>query len=115
MKKREARINETLRSEVGRLISEEISFSRNVLITATRAQVTKDLSEAKIYISVLPEKFSKEVMSVLTKKTFRIQQMLNKIINIKRTPKIIFREEKKLKEASRVDELLESLKKDGGN
>lgn len=115
MKKREARINETLRSEVGRLISEEISFSRNVLITVTRAQVTQDLSEAKIYISVLPEKFSKEVISVLTRKAFRLQRTLNKIINIKRTPKIIFREERNIKEASRIDELLESLKKNGNN
>lgn len=115
MKKREARINETLRSEVGRLIFEEISFSRNVLITVTRAQVTQDLLEAKIYISVLPEKFSKEVINILTRKTFRLQQMLNKIVNIKRTPKIIFREEKRIKEASRIDELLELIRKNGNN
>jgi ribosome-binding factor A len=105
------RLNEVLKREVGQILLEELGFGRDVLITVSRVEVSSDLSIAKIYVSVLPDEFSGKVFSVLKKRVGHIQRIINKIVNIKKTPKLVFVEERGLKEAAKIEQALDQIKK----
>ncbi len=109
MSKREERLNEILRDEIGKLFLRELDFPKNILITVAKVRISADFSSAKAYISVMPEKFSEIVLGVIKKKTSYLQGMINKIVNIKKTPKIVFTEEKTLEKAARIDELINQI------
>ena len=108
--KRVFRINNLIKRELGEIIIRELGL-KGILTTITRVESSNNLSQAKIYISVIPEEKEEEVLELLNKDIYRIQQKLNKRIKIKFVPKIIFLREKKTKEADRVERILEKIKK----
>jgi ribosome-binding factor A len=103
-------LNELFKREVSKILLKENVFGRDILVTVTRAEITPDLGEAKIFISVLPEDRQGEVLTVLKKGIYPTQQQINKSLHLKKVPKIIFCTEKKVKEAGRVEELLEEIR-----
>ncbi|MEG2253228.1 MAG: ribosome-binding factor A [Clostridia bacterium] len=63
------RISEQVRREVDRIIREELSDPRiQGTYSITRAEVTRDLSYAKIYVSILEEASREPMMEAGTKK-----------------------------------------------
>jgi ribosome-binding factor A len=104
------RLNELLKREVSCLLLREGDFKKEALVTVTRVKVTSDLSEARVYISIIPEEKTAPIIDRLKKRIYFLQQKINKRIRIKKGPKIVFLADKKLKEASRVEELLEEIK-----
>jgi len=111
MSRRIEKINEVLRREIGQIILENADFGKNMLVTVSRVDTAPDLSEARIYVSVLPENFSKQVLSVLETKSLAFHRLLNNIVKTRKVPKLHFCEEVILKEAARIDELLKKIHK----
>jgi ribosome-binding factor A len=109
MSRRIEKINEVLKRELGQIILENVDFGRNVLITISRVDTAPDLSGAKIYVSVLPESFSKGIMEILQKKNHIIQKEINRIMEIRKIPKLIFYEDISFKKAAHIDELLKEI------
>jgi ribosome-binding factor A len=105
------RVNELLKEEIGSLFLKEINLP-DCLTTITRVEASPNLQQARIYISVMPEEKKEEVFKVLNNSIYNIQQELNKRLNMRPVPKIMFRKEEKTKQAARVEELLEKIKKD---
>ena len=96
--------------EISKIIQREIGFPDNVLVTLTHVKATANLIEAKVYISVYPEEKSGEVLKILEKEVWNIQQKINKKLNMRPVPKIIFILDKAESKAGRVEELLNQLK-----
>ncbi|MBU0546731.1 MAG: 30S ribosome-binding factor RbfA [Patescibacteria group bacterium] len=111
MSRRILRLNELIQKELGQIILHEIEFPVNILVTLTRVDVSSDLGEAKIYISCLPDSWINKAIKILKTNIYDIQQQLNHNLNIRKVPRIIFIEEKQTKEAGRVEELLEKIKR----
>jgi ribosome-binding factor A len=107
-----SQVNHLLKDEVSKIILKEVEFPKDVLVTITRAEVSPNLGQAKIYVSVLPENFAQKVLKILERKIFPIQKKLNQRLNMKIVPQIIFVEEKETVKAGRVEELLEQIKKE---
>lgn len=105
------KINNLIREELGKIISKEIDFPNDIIVTLTRVETTKDLAESKIFISCYPSQKLKEILKILKKEIYFIQKMLNKKLVMRKIPKIQFLEEKKTIEAGRIEEILERLKK----
>lgn len=105
------RVNELIKREVGKIIFEEIEFPEETLVTVTRVETSPDLRGAKIYISVLPETKIKRILEILNKCTYIIQKKINNLLRMKSVPKIEFRTEEKIREAAKIEELLEEIKK----
>jgi len=105
------RVNELLKEEIGSLFLKEINLP-DCLTTITRVEVSPNLQQARVYISVMPEEKKEEVFKVLNKSIYNIQQELNKRLNMRPVPKIMFKKEEKTKQAARIEELLEKIKKD---
>lgn len=104
------KVNSLLEHEISKIIQREIGFPDGVLATLTHVDATANLIEAKVYISAFPEEKADEVLEILNKEVFGIQQEINKKLNMRPIPKIIFIIDKKEAEAGRVEELLAQLK-----
>lgn len=115
MTKRIERVNQLIKKELAQIILREIDFPPNVLVTLTRVDTSPNLIEAKIFLSTLPEGRAQETMDILNRNIYMIQQDLNKRLIMRPMPKIMFREEKIVREAGRVEEILEKAKRDCKN
>ena len=113
MSKRILRVNQLIQKELSKILLREVEFPSGVLVTITRVEASSNLNEAKIYISCLPEDKTPEVFQLLKRQVYHIQQILNKRLEMKVVPKIRFVGELKTKEAGRIEELLERIKKKG--
>ena len=102
-------INELVKRELGKIILEEIDLVRNIIATITRVDTSKDLKQAKVYISAFPEKETQAVLNKLNSNIRDIQQILNKCLIIRYVPKIIFLKDKELSKAQKINELLENI------
>jgi len=107
------RLNQLIKKQLGQILLKEGNFPKGCLVTITRVETSIDLREAKIWVSVLPEKKEKIVFYLLNKNIYHFQQKINKILKLKRVPKIKFLPEKKIQKAARIEELLEKIKKSG--
>lgn len=106
MSKRILRVNMVLKEELGKIIAKEFEFPEGILVTITRVETSPNLQQAKVYVSVVPDKEGREVMEMLRRQIFQIQQLLNKKFVMRPVPKIIFMPEKKTGEAARIEKLL---------
>lgn len=112
MSKRIERVNSLIQKELGQIILREIELPQDVLATLTRVESSIDLISARVYIAVLPQDKSERVLEILNKMVYILQKMLNKRLRMRPIPRIRFVKEKQNAEAAKVEEILESLKKE---
>ncbi|MBR4082548.1 MAG: 30S ribosome-binding factor RbfA [Clostridia bacterium] len=85
------RISEEVRREVDRIIREELNDPRiSGTFSVTRADVTRDLRYAKIYVSVLEEDKREGLMAALKSASGYIRRALGKGILIRYSPELSF-------------------------
>lgn len=103
------KINVVLQKQLGLMIEQEIDLKTKALITITNVETLRDLSSAKVFISVVPDSFTPQVVSSLNAKSYIFHQMLNRKMRIRKVPRLLFLEDKELKEAERIDNLLKQV------
>ena len=106
------KINSLIQKELGALILKEIDIYPGNLLTITRVECSNNLFEGKVYISVIPEENFEDILALLNRHVYFLQQRLNKILRMRPVPRIQFLKEKKTIEAGRIEELLTKIKKD---
>jgi len=111
MSKRIQRVNQLIKKEISQIILREIEFPPGILVTITRVETFSNLIKTKVFISVMPEEKSLDVLKILNRRIYDLQQKINRRFRIRPVPQIIFVEEKKTKEAARIEEILEKLKR----
>ena len=111
MTNRIEKVNSLLEHEIGSIILESFDFT-GLLVTLTHVETTGNLIEAKAYISVMPEEKLEHVMSVLNKAIYSVQKEINRKLNMRPIPKIIFAKDEQIVEAAKVENLLYKLKKE---
>jgi len=111
MSKRIQRVNQLIKKEISQLLLREVEFPADTLVTVTRVETSADLKESNIWVSVIPEERQKRIPEILNKNIYILQQKLNKRLKMRPIPRIKFLEEKKTREAGRIEEILEELKK----
>ncbi|MEK7503480.1 MAG: 30S ribosome-binding factor RbfA [Patescibacteria group bacterium] len=103
-------VNQLIKKELGQILLREGDFSKNVLVTITRVETSRNLIDASVYVSVLPENQSQGILETLNRRIFHFQQLLNKRLRMRPIPKIQFLEEKETAQAGRIEQLLEEIK-----
>ncbi len=111
MNPRVERVNNLIKKELGNILLKEIDIYPGTLMTLTRVECSGNLFEAKVFISVIPENSADDVMKMLNRKIYNIQQILNKKLKMRPVPKILFYQERKTIEAQKVEKLLSSIEK----
>ncbi|MDO5144567.1 MAG: 30S ribosome-binding factor RbfA [bacterium] len=85
------RISEEVRREVDRIIREELNDPRVAgTFSVTRAEVTRDLRYAKIYVSVLEDERRDALMAALKSASGYIRRALGKGMLIRYSPELTF-------------------------
>ncbi|MFH1401430.1 MAG: 30S ribosome-binding factor RbfA [Parcubacteria group bacterium] len=112
MSKRLQRINQLIKKEISQLILKEIDFEPEILVTITRVETAEDLLDANIFVSVFPENNFLKTIDFLKRKTGFLQGKINKFLRMRPLPRLHFLPEKATAKASRIEEILEQLKKD---
>ena len=110
MSRRLQKVNELLKQEVGNLISKELEFSRDIMITVTRVDVFPDLRGARVGVSIMPFLKAEKILKILNSQVFNIQKSLNQKLNMKLVPKIRFELDKSEEQTSRIEQLLKKTK-----
>ena len=114
MSNRLDKVNSLLEHEISKIIARDFSF-HGALVTLTRVDASANLIEAKAYISVLPEEKTDQVIKVLNKGVYDIQQKINKMLNMRPIPKIKFVKDEVIAKAAKIEAILETLKHEMDN
>ena len=112
MKNRVAQVNKLIKHELDQIILREVDMSEGVVVTLTRVVASGNLQQAKVYISVVPDKNTPEVLKSLQQDIYSIQQMLNSRLKMRPVPRIQWVSETATAEAQKIEELLDQIKKE---
>ncbi|MFC4103522.1 MULTISPECIES: 30S ribosome-binding factor RbfA [Paenibacillus] len=112
---RVGRVGEQIKKEISTIIQTELKDPRIGFITVTGVEVTGDLSQARVFLSVLGNDEQKEeTLKALSRSTGFIRSELGKRIRFRHTPELIFKFDSSIEYGSRITSILGQLN-DGGN
>jgi ribosome-binding factor A len=127
MKKRNPRLDGTVREALADLIETELQDPRLTLVTLTEVQVSQDAKEAVVFYTTLdPDLVAEspartggdriaephEVAAALEAARPRLQALLAKRVRMRNTPVLRFEADPVAEHASRVEELLRQVRRE---
>ncbi|MED4202577.1 30S ribosome-binding factor RbfA [Neobacillus mesonae] len=113
MSHRPNRVGEQMKKELTDIIGRKIKDPRIGFVTVTDVQVTGDLQQAKVFISVLGDDEQKEnTLKGLAKAKGFIRSEIGHRIRLRKTPEIIFEFDESIDYGNRIETLLHQLHTD---
>ncbi|WP_251549155.1 30S ribosome-binding factor RbfA [Neobacillus muris] len=110
MSLRANRVGEQMKKELSDIIGRKIKDPRIGFVTVTDVQVTGDLQQAKVYISVLGDDEQKEnTLKGLAKAKGFIRTEIGHRIRLRKTPEIIFEFDESIDYGNRIETLLHQI------
>jgi len=115
-KNRTGRVGEEIKKELSVMIQRELKDPRIGFVTVTGVEVTSDLSQAKVYLSVFgDEEQKKDTLKALDKPTGFLRTEIGKRIRLRHTPELIFKIDESIAYGSRIEKLLDEISEEGEN
>ncbi len=108
MKHRMLRVNELLKRELSGIIAREISFE-GALVSINHVDVTSDLKNAHVFVSVLGSETGESVMSKFASHRATLQAELARHVTMKYTPHLTFHLDDSIERGARVIEILQEI------
>jgi ribosome-binding factor A len=109
MKHRLERVREVIRRELGDIIPREVTF-RSALVTVQDVDITPDLKQCHVYISVIGgESEKRAAVTALEEHRQILQHALSKRVILKYTPQLHFKLDTSIERGSRVIEILNQI------
>ncbi|HHU61869.1 MAG: 30S ribosome-binding factor RbfA [Bacillota bacterium] len=113
MSSRYKRIAEEVKREISAIVAKEVKDPRLGMISITDVDVSRDLSIAKVYFSMLGSEEEREItLEGLNRARGFIRSELAKRLQLRHTPEIKFLFDGSLEQGAKMDALLKSLKQD---
>jgi ribosome-binding factor A len=106
VKHRQLRVNELLKRELSSIIAREISFG-DALVTVNHVNVTADLKNAHVYVSVLGP--HDHVLAQLEEHRIPLQTELARHVVLKYTPHLNFHLDDSIERGTRVIKILQEI------
>jgi ribosome-binding factor A len=107
MKHRLLRVNEVLKRELSAIIAREIAFEKG-LVTINHVDVTSDLKNAHVFVSVLGANGPK-VIDELEGRRKTLQSELARHVVLKYTPHLVFHLDDSIERGTRIIEILQEI------
>jgi len=108
MKHRMLRINEVVKRELSGIIARELSFA-GALVSISHVDVTSDLKNAHVFVSVLGSDSGESVLNKLASHRVTLQAELARHVTMKYTPHLIFHLDDSIQRGARVIEILQEI------
>lgn len=113
MSMRANRVAEQMKKELGGIISQKLKDPRIGFVTVTDVEVTGDLQQATIFISVLGNESEKEAtLAGLMKAKGFIRTEIGQRIRLRKTPEIEFAFDDSVEYGNRIESLLRQVNKE---
>lgn len=113
MSLRSNRVGEQMKKELGEIIGRKIKDPRIGFVTVTDVQVTGDLQQAKVFISVLGDDLQREnTLKGLAKAKGFIRSEIGQRIRLRKTPEITFEFDESIDYGNRIENLLYQIKEE---
>jgi len=109
VKERLKRVNESIRERVAKQLAEEVSDPELGLITVTAVEITPDLRNADVWVSVMSENPARS-MELIEEARPKVQQAVNKTLTMKFSPRLHFKLDRSAEKVERLNELLSNKK-----
>jgi ribosome-binding factor A len=110
--RRVSRVSSLIQEEVSQMLLHEIKDDRvgSGMVSITDVDVSGDLQHAKIYVSIYgTEEARAETMAGLKSATGYVRRELGRRVRLRRTPEVIFIEDRGLERGDRMLNLLNQL------
>ncbi len=113
MSMRANRVAEQMKKEMSDIIGRRLKDPRVGFVTVTDVEVTGDLQQAKVFITVLGDDDAKaETLKALEKAKGFIRSEIGSRIRLRKTPEIFFEFDESIEYGNRIEKLISELKKD---
>jgi ribosome-binding factor A len=110
MTMRSNRVGEQMKKELGDIISLKLKDPRIGFVTVTDVEVTGDLQQATVYISVLGDETQREnTLKGLAKAKGFIRSEIGSRIRLRKTPDLNFEFDESIDYGNRIESLLRSV------
>jgi len=106
-KARLAKINELIRRQIAEMIERDFDHSPREFITVTEVITADDLLHTRIKVSIWPDEIRGALFERLVRAAGFFQGLLNKRLQMHPVPHISFERDDRVREAGRIEELLE--------
>jgi len=113
--RRIARVAELIKREVSVMLLQEIKDDRvgAGMVSVTEVNVSGDLQHTKIFVSIYgTEEAKSETMAGLAAATGFIRREIGQRLSLRRTPEVIFQEDRSFERGSKVLSLLNQLNRE---
>jgi ribosome-binding factor A len=111
--KRSKRVGDLLREEIADIVIYKLKDPRIGFITVTGVDVTDDIKNARVYVSILKDEDKETTLEILNSAKSFIRSELSKRLRMKFIPSIEFRLDVSIDYGSRIDKLLSEIKGKG--
>ncbi|MBB4823887.1 ribosome-binding factor A [Sporosarcina luteola] len=113
MTMRSNRVAEQMKKELGDIIGQKLKDPRIGFVTVTDVDVTGDLQQATVFISVLGSDYQKEeTLKGLSKAKGFIRSEIGQRIRLRKTPEIDFAFDESVEYGNRIESLLRQVRDD---
>lgn len=113
MSRRTERVEEMLREELSVILQRELKDPGLGFVTITGADVTPDLSHARVFVSIMGEPKEKEQsLKALNRARGFLRTALGRRAHLRTVPELNFLEDTAADTGTRIFELLEQVKQD---
>jgi ribosome-binding factor A len=107
------RINEVVKRELSGIIAREMNFA-GALVSINHVDVTPDLKNAHVFVSVLGPDVEETVLNKLASHRATLQTELARRVTMKYTPHLIFHLDDSIQRGTRVIEILQEIETSDG-
>lgn len=107
---RVGRVGEQIKKELSLILQTEFKDPRLGFVTVTGVDVTNDLSQARVYLSVLGSEDEKvETLEALAKGTGFLRSEIGRRIRLRHVPELLFKLDPSVEYGSRIEQLLQQI------
>ena len=107
---RTRRVAELIRRALADIIRDRLPDRGLGLLSITATEVTRDLSKATVFISLLGEEEDQErVTKILNEESSALRHELSRTLNLRHTPEINFRYDLSIERGARLSRLIDDM------
>ncbi len=108
---RHQRVEGQLQRELVQLLRQEIKDPRLGMVTISAVEVSRDLSQAKIYITVMNEADQQPTLEILQGAAGHLRQLLGRSLRMRMVPRLHFIYDHSIERGMQLESLIQSAVK----
>lgn len=103
---RKLRVADLLKQELANLLLTHSNDPRFTFVSITGIEISKDYSHAKVFVTILNENKTEEVINALNKAAGFFRHQLANNVNLRTTPKLHFHYDETVCKGQKISQLL---------